>query len=108
MDAVTEIAPTDERRMIMDNCRQACPYNTLGGCKVKEYNAKPQTNADRIRAMSDDELAQEMIFFCPTDTVFNGNETYEKPHYTGLDGRYYPTSEELVSANLEWLQQPAE
>ena len=53
----------------MANCRQACPYNTLDGCKVKEYNAicpltnmaKPiteykMTNADRIRAMSDEEL----------------------------------------------------
>lgn len=69
---------------------------------------KPQTNADRIRAMSDEELAQEMIFFCPTDTVFKGTETYEKPHYTGLDGSYYPASEELVAANLEWLKQPAE
>ena len=65
---------------------------------------KAQTNADRIRAMSDEEMAQEMIFFCPTDTVFKGTETYEKPHYTGLDGRYYSTSEELVVANLEWLQ----
>ena len=54
----------------MDNCRQACPYNTLDGCKVKEYNAicqltnmaKPiteykKTNADSIRSMSDEELA---------------------------------------------------
>lgn len=65
-------------------------------------------NADKIRSMSDEELAQEMIFFCPTDTVFKGTETYEKPHYTGLDGRYYSTSEELAAANLEWLQQPAE
>lgn len=67
-----------------------------------EDNTK--TNADRIRAMSDEEMAQEMIFFCPTDTVFKGTETYEKPHYTGLDGCYYSTSEELVVANLEWLQ----
>ena len=65
-----------------------------------------KTNADRIRAMSDEILAQEMIFFCPTDTVFKGTETYEKPHYTGLDGSYYSTSEELAAANLEWLQQP--
>ena len=55
----------------MANCRQACPYNTLDGCKVKEYNeicpltntATPiteykTTNADRIRAMSDEELAE--------------------------------------------------
>lgn len=69
---------------------------------------KPQTNAQKIRGMSDEQLAKEMIFFCPTDTVFKGTETYEKPHYTGLDGRYYSTSEELAEANLKWLQQPAE
>ena len=67
-----------------------------------------KTNADRIRAMSDEILAQETIFFCPTDTVFKGTETYEKPHYTGLDGSYYSTSEELVVANLKWLKQSAE
>ena len=52
-------------------CRQACPYNTLDGCKVKEYGgvcqltntAQPiteyrMTNADRIRAM--DKLRIEM------------------------------------------------
>ena len=69
------------------------------------YRTEPITNADRIRSMSNDEMAQEMIFFCPTDTFFKGTETYEKPHYTGLDGRYYSTSEELVAANLEWLKQ---
>ena len=50
-------------------CRQACPYNTLDGCKVKEYGGICQltntvqpiteyrmTNADRIRSMSDEEL----------------------------------------------------
>ena len=67
-----------------------------------------KTNAQKIRAMSDEELAKEMIFFCPTDTVFKGTETYEKPHYTGLDGGYYSTSEELIAENLKWLQQPAE
>ena len=81
-----------------------CP----GYDKCKQYKPNYTTNADRIRAMSDEELAQEMIFFCPTDTVFKGTETYEKPHYTGLDGCYYSTSEELAAANLEWLQQPAE
>ena len=53
----------------MTNCRQACQYNTLGGCKVKEYNAicpltnmvtpiteYKMTNADRIRFMNIDEL----------------------------------------------------
>ena len=77
-------------------------------CDYKDcpWRTEQITNADRIRAMSDEILAQEMIFFCPTDTVFKGTETYEKPHYTGLDGSYYSTSEELAAANLEWLQQP--
>lgn len=50
-------------------CRQACPYNTLNGCIVKELDGTcpltnvnagakmPLTNADRIRAMTDEELA---------------------------------------------------
>ena len=58
----------------MSNCGQACPYNTLDGCKVKEYNAICPltniatpiteyriTNADRIRAMSDKELEAFLI-----------------------------------------------
>ena len=87
-----------------------CTYFIRGECTASfcEYRRKKQTNADRFRAMSDEILAQEMIFFCPTDTVFKGTETYEKPHYTGLDGSYYSTSEELAAANLEWLQQPVE
>lgn len=92
---------------------ERCPMQVgykVDECDYKDctYRTETITNADRIRAMSDEELAQDMIFFCPTDTVFNGSETYEKPHYTGLDGRYYSTSEELAAANLEWLQKPVE
>ena len=58
----------------MAKCGQACPYNTLEGCKVKEYNAICPlaniatpiteyriTNADRIRAMTDEELEAFLI-----------------------------------------------
>ena len=75
-------------------CRQACPYNTLDGCKVKEYGgfcqltntAQPiteyrMTNADRIRSMSDEELANVLREFAV------------KP----MQGSF-----------LKWLQQPAE
>ena len=57
----------------MDKCGHACPYNTLDGCKVKEYRAicpltnmatqiteYKMTNADRIRSMTDEELAEWM------------------------------------------------
>ena len=78
-------------------CRQACPYNTLDGCKVKEYGGICQltntvqpiteyrmTNADRIRAMSDEELAMLL---------------YE----IGYDGGWG-----ALEGTLDWLQQPAE
>lgn len=54
-------------------CRQACPYNTLKGCRVKEFGGicpltnvnagakMPLTNADRIRAMTDEELARFLV-----------------------------------------------
>ena len=56
------------------------PYNALTGEKKKE----PKTNADRIRAMSDEELAKEM-----------------RSHAFVL-----ATCSE--KACLEWLQSPAE
>lgn len=99
----------------MDNCIQACPYNTLDGCKVKVYNAIcPITNmatpfteyrmtkADRIRAMSDEEMAEEIsrisiIDLC--DIIFGGIaggvETFKKT-----------SQQRCAEAVLKWLQQP--
>ena len=88
-------------------CRQACPYNTLDGCKVKECGgfcqltntAQPiteyrMTNADRIRAMSDENLAWElMIWRC---------EAIAKYH--GIESQYPDTHSKI----LGWLQQPEE
>ena len=91
----------------MANCGQACPYNTLDGCKVKEYNAicpltnmatpiaeHRMSNADRIRAMSDAELAWELMTW--------RIET-EAKHY-GIETNYPNTQKSI----LEWLKQPAE
>ena len=95
----------------MDNCRQACPYNTLDGCKVKEYNAicpltnmaKPiteyrMTNADRIKAMSDEELAMFLCDFrsCDADEYICEGCKAEKYCRAGHAG------------TIDWLQQPAE
>ena len=92
----------------MANCGQACPYNTLDGCKVKEYNAicpltnmatpvteYRMTNADRIRAMSDEELAED---YCKT--ILKVMQYYGIKN-TGI-------LEDAVRARLEWLKQPAE
>ena len=99
----------------MANCRQACPYNTLDGCKVKEYNAicpltnmaKPiteykMTNADRIRAMSDEELAGliRVIYMseeCPLFTLECETCFFKEV----CAGTYF-------GKEIEWLKQPAE
>ena len=60
---------------------------------------KPLTNADHIRAMSDEELAKSRVI-----------------DYEGYPGTYlaidcekvFYSEEEAIAAELEWLQQPAE
>ena len=59
-------------------------------------------NADKIRSMSDEELAKENIYFV---SALNAKEGL---HYTGLDGHYYRTAEEVVEANMKWLQSEVE
>lgn len=76
-----------------------CTYFIRGECTASfcEYRMKKQTNADRIRSMSDDELA-----------VLLAHETYRmaKPVF---DVCGYGITEEFIFAQrLEWLKQPAE
>lgn len=66
------------------------------------------TNGDRIRAMSDDELAREILFFRPTDAVFRDGPLEGLPCYMGLGGDYYKTADDAIQASLERLRQPAE
>ena len=78
----------------MANCRQACQYNTLGGCKVKEYNAicpltnmatpiteYKMTNADRIRAMTDEDLADFLAYTWATSARAWQKDTGETLHW---------------------------
>ena len=96
-------------------CRQACPYNTLDGCKVKAYGgvcpltntAQPiteyrMTNADRIRSMTNDDLVVFLDVFssqCIECAEYGKNENcpiYKEGHYC------------RPKDIMEWLQQPAE
>jgi len=94
----------------MSNCGQACPYNTLDGCKVKEHNAicpltnmatpikeYRMTNADCIRAMSDDLLATQLVQVV--------KETIKALTELDLPDEI---SSEIRSNLLEKLKQPAE
>ena len=85
-------------------CNQICKWNSNAGC-VKPYGVpcilenvsptdKKATNADRIRAMSDEELAWElMLWRC---------EAVARHH--GISSEYPDTQKTI----LDWLQQPAE
>ena len=65
-----------------------CNYND---CR---YRTEPITNAQKIRAMSDENLAWElMLWRCEAIAKYHGIET-----------RYPDTHSKI----LEWLQQPAE
>ena len=65
------------------------------GAVIDNKKAKP-TNADRIRAMSDTELAK----FIPNWSYTNACKCDEKP--------YVDCNNECEKCVLEWLQQPAE
>lgn len=62
-------------------CKEACPYNTLRGCNVKLYRMqcpfgkdKPKSNADCVRELSDEQLAEFIVSFfacrtCPARDI---------------------------------------
>jgi hypothetical protein len=56
--------------------------------KELEQGTKPKSNADKIRAMTDKELAYWIM--CP----------YDSPYCTGTD--------QCIECTLEWLKQSAE
>lgn len=85
--------------MILQRCAHPRPCYDDGKCHYKgECGHKaPLTNADRIRAMSDEELAELMRSMMDCDSC--GNMFSFK-----CDGSY----EHCSSVCLNWLQQPAE
>ena len=91
-------------KWLFENCSQVCKWNTYEygctkplaeTCPLINLNAKPKpmTNADRIRSMADEELA-ELI----------GRDT-DSCAPTGDCERM---SRDCKACWLEWLQQPAE
>ena len=80
------------------NCRSRCihagkdrDFVCVNGVSCKITTEKPQTNADRIRSMTDEELAWElMLWRC---------EAVARHH--GISSEYPDTQKTI----LEWLQQ---
>ena len=66
----------------------------INGVSCKITTGKSQTNADRIRSMTDEELAWElMLWRC---------EAVARHHGVSSE---YPDTQKMI---LEWIQQPAE
>ena len=92
---------------MMIDCGQVCTYHTLYGCTAKKHGKncplsnlvvetakRRQTNADRIRNMSDDELAWLLLEY-----------RIDAYAHSGGDEGALPRTKNSI---LEWLQQPYE
>ena len=75
-----------------DDCRTGSGLVWPCGAYVPK---NPMTNADRIRAMSDEELAEAFVFW---------RSDWDFETHTGV----FDTKEEAIAEELKWLQQPAE
>lgn len=83
-------------------CKSCCVKEFDGVLQGKptKYIEKPQTNADRIRAMSDEELADNWM----KDVVVCHRCAYVEE----CECDEYVTVEKCKEGLLEWLKQPAE
>lgn len=62
-----------------------------------------QTNADRIRAMSDDELAEWLV----KKTKYQ-ESAWSEPSYLNFLTELDDTMESAIKGTVEWLKQPVE
>ena len=86
--------------MILQRCTHSHPCYDDGKCHYKgECGHKaPLTNADRIRTMSDEELAEQFVFMSTIcEFCVKRKNCEEVPGY-----KY------CMEGILDWLQQPAE
>ena len=85
------------------NCKYALyeahepPCTDCGMDDRKYWKPKPQTNADRIRAMSDEEIAEHLIQYRD-----------DWGDYIASNGKMFNTFEEAKAETLRWLKQPAD
>ena len=87
----------------MSNCKLCLADCAFKGNDMKKGNCKgyiPMSNADRIRAMSDEELAE---FISRIEIGDFGQQVYGKTFCDMCKGQY-----ECDDCRLWWLQQPAE
>lgn len=93
---------TGEERTLPEVCT-ICRYKSDG--VPSEWKPKVFTNADRIRAMSDEELAEFLVVANPTnclDCAFSCGWRCQP------DRQDYSDTEKCLEGKKRWLKQPAE
>ena len=84
------------------NCRTPIDTGKCSKACIEKYNKemgiKPKNNADRIRAMSDEELAELFCGFCKNAKICEGCPMCDVKC----------AESELAESWAEWLKQPAE
>ena len=90
------------------NCSSRCihagkdrDFVCVNGVSCKITTEKPQTNADRIRAMSDENLAAVFKTFCTA--IIDRMDCMDCPLY-----RFGCPGNSNFNDWIKWLQQPAE
>ena len=82
-----------------------CIDNVLGWLKESfEIVEAPKTNADRIRAMSDEELAVWLSEKYAAESIYRAREQGHEPTATQVKALH----EGLYTIWMQWLRQPAE
>ena len=82
-------------------CRKFSDDTAVSYCVMGPCPEQTLSNADRIRAMSDEELAEQLV------VAVNGLQPCTL-YYSIPTERTFLTEAEAVRVTLEWLQQPAE
>lgn len=98
---------------MMKHCNNPNPCYVDKKCRYTgECVHQFQTNADRIRSMTDDQLAENNVrkTFMKASGRYSFGESYTDylPAWGTSDGWQFLSEKEAKAHELEWLQQPAE
>lgn len=95
--------------MYLRHCNMHIPSTIITGCSRYEEKV-PITNADRIRSMSDEELAEALYMGCG-DRDRNSHTCKISEKYDALEILYMSEEEEdalCIQCWLDWLKQEIE
>ena len=89
----------------MRYCKECSEYN---GCIKRSepqdceyYLPKKLTNFDRLKSLTVEEFAAEMLMFRPPDSCFEDDNR----NYSALDCTWHKRPEDAIQANIKYLNE---